>query len=270
MHGKERAIGPALMRVLPLAGVQVIDQVETDRFGTFTGEVGRPLEPLQACMAKARHGAEVGGLDLVIASEGSFFPYPPAPFMPCDEEVLVLYDKRDERFFEHRYTSLRTVFGGEVCSDRLQLLDFARRMQFPAHGLVVRPREQWRSGNEQVKGITSEGALLGIAERLISNHGSCWVETDMRAMMNPTRMEVIGETAERFAGELSEPCPACGACWFRVSKAMPGLPCAMCGWPTPATRAYVRSCWACGHSSTSPRPDGRATESPQHCGNCNP
>lgn len=270
IHGKERVIGPALLKALSLAGFKVIEDVETDRFGAFSGEVRRSLDPLDACKAKAVHGAEVGHMDLVIASEGSFFPYPPAPFVPCDEELLVLYDARDGSFFEHRQVSLQTVFGGEECTSWGQVSAFAGRMKFPEHGLVVRSREKWTAGDAMKKGIRDEAELREFTTRLIEQRGSCWVETDMRAMMNPTRMEVIREAADRFAQELATPCPACGACWFRITKAIPGLPCEQCGWPTASTRAYLRACHSCGHTATGPRPDGRTTEEPQHCANCNP
>lgn len=270
LHGKERAIGPALQAALPIAGVQVIEEVDTDRFGAFSGEVRRTLDPLEACRAKARHGAEVSGLDLVIASEGSFGPYPPAPFVSCDEEILVLYDACDDRFFEHRHVSLETVFGGEACTNWSQVSAFADRMRFPEHGLVVRARERWAAVDTMVKGIDDRGALRSAAERTIAAHGSCWVETDMRAMMNPTRMRVINDTAVRFAEELKRCCPVCGSCWFRVTGTRCGLPCGLCGWPTESIRSVERGCWKCGHVQFEPRPDGKRAEDPQHCGNCNP
>ena len=270
VHGKEQVIGPALAGALPIAGFEVIDGLDTDRFGAFSGEVRRTLDPLEACEAKARHGAEVSGLDLVIASEGSFFPYPPAPFMPCDEEVLVLYDARADRCYEQRHLSLNTVFGGEECTSWDQVNAFAERMKFPGHGLVVRPREKWTAGDALKKGITGKDALREVTAALITRHGSCWVETDMRAMMNPTRMAVIAETAGRFAQELASTCPACGACWFRITQALPGQPCALCGGPTESTRSIMRTCRSCGCTRSGPRPDGRQVEDPQHCPHCNP
>lgn len=270
LHGKERVIGPALEKALPLAGYRAIEGVDTDRFGAFSGEVERTLEPLEACKAKAKHGADVSGLELVIASEGSFFPYPPAPFVPCNEEILVLYDARDGTVFEHRHVSLRTVFGGEECTAWGQVKAFAERMKFPEHGLVVRSKEKWMQGDALKKGITEEDELRTFAEQRIATQGSCWVETDMRAMMNPTRMRVIAEAAERFARELATACPVCGTCWFRITQAVPGLPCELCGWPTASTRAYMRTCRTCSHTAVSDRPDGKSTEEPQHCANCNP
>lgn len=270
IHGKERVIGPALLSALPLSGFLAIPDVDTDRFGAFSGEVERRSDPRTACVEKAKHGVEVGGLDLVIASEGSFGPYPPAPLISCDEEFLVLYDARDGSFFEHRHVSLQTVFGGEACSGWGQVRAFAERVKFPEHHLVVRPREQWSPGDPVHKGIDAGGQLRALAEAMIQGNGFCWVETDMRAMANPTRMQVIGETARRFAEELASTCPTCGACWFRITEAVPGLPCNLCGWPTKSTRAYRRSCRTCSHADTNPRPDGKLEEDPRYCDNCNP
>jgi hypothetical protein len=270
LHGKEQVIGPTMMKTLPLAGFNAIDGVDTDRFGAFSGEVIRAIGPMDTCRAKAKHGAEVSGHDLIIASEGSFGPYPPAPFVPCDEEILVLYDARDDSFFEHRYVSLRTVYGGELCTGWEQVRSFADRMRFPEHGLVVRANEKSAPGDVLKKGIKEVDDLMAFAHSLIDQHGSCWVETDMRAMMNPTRMEVIAETAERFASELATPCPRCRECWFRITEALPGLPCGLCGWPTESVLAYRRTCRSCGHTMDAPRPDGKLHEEPGHCGYCNP
>jgi len=270
IHGKERVIGPALMKVLPLASVHAIAGVDTDRFGAFSGEVQRTTDPLTAALAKAKHGAEVSGLDLVIASEGSFGPYPPAPFLSCNEEFLVLYDARDGAVYEHRHVSLETVFGGEECSTLRAVLAFAERMKFPEHGLVMRPKERWERGDRMHKGIHEQEQLRHHADALLTAHGSVWVETDMRAMANPTRMAFIAETAERFAGELARSCPSCGELYFRITGTTPGLPCGLCGWPTASIRSYTRSCRACSHSEQEKRPDGRTEEDPRYCDHCNP
>lgn len=270
MHGKERVIGPALARALPITACVAIADLDTDRFGAFTGEVERTLEPLAACRAKALAGAAASGLDLVIASEGSFGPYPPAPFVPCDEEFLALYDARDGRWFEHRHVSLHTAFAGQACTTWEQVAAFAERMRFPAHGLVLRAHQRGAPTGTAHKGIVDEQTLRQVAAALLAAHGACWVETDLRAMRNPTRMQVIAETAARFADDLARSCPSCGACWFRQTGAQQGLPCGLCGLPTTSIRELARSCWHCGHARLEPRPDGKQFEDPQHCENCNP
>ncbi|MBK9760761.1 MAG: hypothetical protein IPO90_12505 [Flavobacteriales bacterium] len=270
LHDKERVIGPALMGVLPLAGYNAIPDVETDLFGAFSGEVERRSDPLTTCIEKAKHGAEVSGMDLVIASEGSFGPYPPAPFISCNEEFLVLFDARDGTLFQHKHLSLETVFGGESCSTWGQVSDFAERMKFPEHQLVVRTNERWERGGVLLKGIVDRDKLRQVTQVLQVQNGSCWVETDMRAMANPTRMRVIAETSDRFATELATLCPSCSECWFRITEALPGLPCGLCGLPTRSVRAYRRTCRSCGHHADLPRPDAKLVEDPGHCDHCNP
>lgn len=270
LHAKERVIGPALMRVLPLAAFHPIAGVDTDRFGAFSGEVQRVHDPLTTAKLKVEHGAEVSGMDLVIASEGSFGPYPPAPFISCNEEFLVLYDARDRTFFQHKHLSLETVFGGERCTSLSEVTAFAERMKFPEHHLVLRTKEKWEQDDVLHKGIHDRDRLGGLAEDLIAEHGACWVETDMRAMANPTRMRAIADTAERFAADLASLCPKCGECWFRITQALTGLPCEQCGWPTQSVRSYLRTCNGCGFEDAESRPDRRTTEEPMHCGNCNP
>ncbi len=211
-------------------------------------------DPLTTCIEKAKHGAEVSGLDLVIASEGSFGPYPPAAFIPCNEEFLVLFDARDGTLFQHKHLSLETVFGGESCSTWGQVSDFAERMKFPEHQLVVRTKERWERGGVLLKGIADRDKLRQVTQVLQIQNGSCWVETDMRAMANPTRMRVIAETSDRFAKELATLCPRCSECWFRITEALPGLPCELCGLPTRSVRAYRRTCRSCRHHADPPTP----------------
>lgn len=270
IHGKELVIGPALKVALPLVGWEAIAGVDTDRFGAFSGEVQRTLSPLEAAIAKARHGAEVSGADLVIASEGSFGPYPPAPFLSCNEEFLVLLDMRDGQVFSHRKVFLGPVFGGERCSNRAEVLAFAERMRFPSHQLVVRRSEQWRTGDQVIKGIADADRLREVTEAFFADQGSCWVETDLRAMANPTRMQAIAETAAELAAEIARTCPTCGTCWFRITDTRADLPCGLCGWPTASIRMQIRSCAACGYAQQEPRSDGRTEEDPRYCDHCNP
>lgn len=270
MHGKEQVIGPALCAALPLAGFDAIADLDTDRFGAFSGEVERTHDPRTAALHKAIHGAERSGMDLVIASEGSFVPYPPAPFLTCDEEWLVLYDARDGRNWAHRHVSLETMAGGEECRTVDQVRTFAQRIGFPSHGLVLKPQERWREGDAVIKGIADRDALEVHAARIIGAHGTVWAECDLRAMLNPTRMAVIRATAERFAQELAHCCPACGEPHFAITEAVPGLPCGLCGMPTRSTLFHLRNCGRCGHSAQEPREDGRVSEDPQYCDHCNP
>ena len=89
-HGKLAQIGPALLAAVGLEVIPV--DVDTDMFGTFTGEVQRPGDALQTAIAKAQAAAHAGGLTLGIASEGSFGPHPGIPFVAANLEIVVLVD----------------------------------------------------------------------------------------------------------------------------------------------------------------------------------
>jgi len=72
-HGKEKVMAPLLRDAL---GVKCFtsDKVDSDMFGTFTGEVARIGNPVETLRNKCRHFMEKCGADLAIASEGSFGP----------------------------------------------------------------------------------------------------------------------------------------------------------------------------------------------------
>ena len=269
MHGKERVIGPALAERLPLAGWRVVQGLDTDRFGTFSGEVRRERSPRDSAEAKARAALELGH-DLVVASEGSFGPHPVVPFVSCDEEWLVLVDAVHGAVHEQRLLALETAHAGRACASLEELAAFVEGAPFPAHALVLRPREVLASGDELHKGITDRAELERRARELLHRHGGLWVEVDLRAHHNPTRMAVIERTARALAAELATPCPRCAEPWFRVVEHVPGLPCSDCGTPTESTRALRRACASCAHSTLEPRADGRTREAPMHCPECNP
>lgn len=52
-------------------------EIDTDAFGTFSGDVPRPAGPHATAVRKARCGMAVSGLPLALASEGSFGSDPP-------------------------------------------------------------------------------------------------------------------------------------------------------------------------------------------------
>jgi len=70
-HGKHRQIAPAFSAVLG-ATVTAAAGVDTDRFGTFTGEVPRTLSPRDTAVAKARLAVAVSDIPYGLASEGSY------------------------------------------------------------------------------------------------------------------------------------------------------------------------------------------------------
>lgn len=270
MHHKERALGPQLAAPLALREVRVIEGLDTDRFGAFSGERARELAPRDAALAKARAGASASGMDLVIASEGSFFPHPLAPLASCDEEWLVLLDQRSERCYAHRYVTFDVAHAGRVCRSLDELREFCARAPFPSHQLVLRPQQDGSAAAEIFKGLSDRDELEARFALLHARHGAAWVELDLRAHANPTRMRAIQTAAREFAAELARLCPRCSAPHFAIARQIPGLPCAQCGEPTASLLAQVRRCEPCGAEQREERADGRREEDPGACEACNP
>ena len=77
-HGKERLLARPFRRGLDLT-VVLATGLDTDAFGTFSGERPRPADAPEACRRKAEAGMDRTGLDLGLASEGSFGAQPALP-----------------------------------------------------------------------------------------------------------------------------------------------------------------------------------------------
>ncbi len=265
-HKKEQAIAPVLEKKL---GVKcgVYSQLDTDRFGTFTGEIARTGSAWDAARLKCLAAATEVKNDLVLASEGSFGPHPYVPFAYADEEVLLLMDPLAKREWKVRVLSGRTNFATLTTDDEAHLLNFCRQCGFPSHAVILRTIAQ---NPVVVKGITSKTALLYHFRKLEKSGQAVQVETDMRAMYNPTRMEIIGRAARQLASLLLRACPQCGAPGFAVVRHIPGLPCAWCGAATLITQAVVYHCAACGREEYKTLSKGQATADPMYCQQCNP
>lgn len=266
-HGKEGVIAPPLEAALGVR-CRVSEAFDTDLLGTFSGEIERTLSPLAAAREKCRRALAEGGADLAVASEGSFGPHPAVPLAPGDEELLLLVDQRHGLEISASTLSLRTNYAAAELADEQALLDFAERAGFPRHGLILRRARD--SLDSLHKGIVERDTLLATFARLRARYPQVRVETDMRALYNPTRMAVIAETAERLAQRAATACPHCEKPGYGVEAQLPGLPCAACNLPTRALRAERLGCSHCGFSEERARPDGRTTEDPMYCDYCNP
>ena len=266
MHGKERAVAPAMAEALGLA-VEPAPGLDTDRLGTFSGEVPRPGTMLETALAKARLGLAASGLDLGLASEGSFGPHPVVPFLAGGIELLLFHDAARGLTVHETLVADATNFAHLAATPGESLDAFLARVGFPAHALIVRPNAGGRT-TALAKGIADRTALerAVAAAAAASPDGRALVETDMRAHLNPTRMGSIAELARRLATS----CPACAAPgWGRTDVAR-GLPCGLCGSPTEHVLAEIFACAACPHREERPRRDGLREADPMHCPVCNP
>ena len=267
MHQKEQVLQPLLEAELKVK-VLIADGLNTDLLGTFSGEVARIADPLTTARKKCELAMELTGCDLALASEGSFGPHPAAFFLAANEEWLLLVDRKNNLEIHARHLSLETNFSGQEFQNLEELDAFARKVGFPRHGLILRKSKEELDG--MLKGITDPEQLRTVAVQLLESQESGYVETDMRAMLNPSRMQVIGETAQLLLQKLNSFCPSCQFPGFSVTSAEPGLPCSLCGTPSSAALAHLLVCSHCQHEEKISFPHGKKTEDPQYCQVCNP
>lgn len=269
-HGKERAISRPMHFALGLDIVATPD-LDTDLLGTFSGEVPRVGTALEVCERKARLGMAATGLPFGLASEGSFGPHPFIPFIPGGIEIMTFVDDERDFVVAESLLARRTNYGHREAQNIEELADWLPAVGFPSHALIVRTTSEG-PGTSVAKGIVSVERLRAAMARAAatSNDGMAWVEPDMRAHLNPTRMTAIRQLAFRLARRLATPCPACAAPGWGQTGTVKGLPCELCGTPTEMVRLEVFSCVACGHSEEKPRSDLITQTSPQYCPYCNP
>ncbi|MBX3710624.1 MAG: hypothetical protein KF800_01460 [Lysobacter sp.] len=270
LHGKAEALTPAFAAIG--ARLVMAEGVDTDALGTFSGEIERGLPMLDTAIAKARLGMAATGLPLGLATEGSFGPHPVIGFLPLHRELAVLVDDTRGLVIAEWLDSQQARYGGCLLQTG-DILEEAQlqRFGFPEHALIVRS-EPFAPGGPVSKGIRDRSALEAAIDtcRRASLLGQAWVETDMRAHMNPTRMQQIALLAERLVSRAGACCPQCRTPGFGKTGILPGLPCADCGTPTAAVLSEVASCSACGFRDVRGRSDGLTEADPAQCDLCNP
>lgn len=266
-HGKETVIAPVLSPVLGCV-IEHVTGFDTDQLGTFTRELPRPGTQLEAARLKARKGMELSGLSIGMASEGSFGPDPFTAMFPWNIEMLVWID--DSQGLEVMGMAQGAVRSGHVQTGSWSEVEsFALGEDFPHHQLVLRPQGQ--DDGRFCKGIDNWEQLKSCFNDCAaqSTKGQVFVETDLRAFANPTRMQNIEKAARDLLQRLEFCCPACSAPGYGVTGRQPGLPCSACGQPTSSYLNTVWACVRCQHTAVQPRTD-RVTADPKDCARCNP
>ena len=266
-HKKQHGIAPLLEKEL---GVNCIvpENLDTDLLGTFCGEIERVLSPTDAAKQKCMIAMELTGTDLAVASEGSFGAHPLLYFLPADDELLVLIDKKNGLEITVREVSTKTNYNAKEVSSEEDLLAFAQGALFPGHALILKDKKEGYTAI--AKGIVDAKELLETFRQFIATYVSVYVETDMRAHLNPSRMEVIEETTKKLIAKIKTTCPSCQTPGFGIKDATPGLPCENCKAPTKSTLYHVYACQKCNHTHEAYFPNGKQEEDPTYCDRCNP
>ncbi len=266
-HRKEDAIGPVLKKIFK-ANIIVPENFNTDIFGTFSGEIERAGTPLETARRKSKAASVAFNASLVIASEGSFGPHPSLYFIPADDEILLLTDYENDIEIAVREVSTKTNFSGKEVKTLDKLKSFSETAGFPGHKVILKSLDEEHS--TIMKDIQSWDELQSAGEDLLAAHGKLLIETDMRAMNNPTRMLVIAQAAEKLANLMNSTCRRCKTPGFDVGKSVPGLPCSLCKLPTESTLKHVYICKKCDYHEDEYYPYKKSVEDPKYCQWCNP
>ena len=271
MHKKEEAIAPILESEL---GVQCIvpNNFNTDIFGTFTRDIARPADQIATARLKAKKALEITGETIAIASEGSFAPHPDLPFVASNREIVFFIDTLNELEIIGQEISTETNFNSQSVRTVEEANRFADEIGFPAHGLVVMLDAKSSNSDEIFKGITTEAKLREIVTFALSKSltGKVHIETDVRALYNPIRMQNIAKATKNLIKKISQICPNCACPGFDAIAQRRGLPCGLCNLPTSAIRSIVYQCQKCSFQQEKLFPHGVTTADPAQCMYCNP
>lgn len=266
-HKKEDVLSPLLTKALGVTPV-ICRTLDTDQLGTFTGEIERVHDPLTAARRKCEIGMELSGTDLAVASEGSFGAHPGIPFVPADDEIIILVDKKNKIEIAAREITTETNFRSTTLDNEKALRRFAEDALFPSHGLILSDGQK----NKQhiTKGINSWNELMECFQTMMSKQMKIHVETDMRAMFNPTRMKAIGKACEKMIEKIKSTCPHCSCPGFAVFSVQEGLPCSLCSRETRSTLLHLYRCQRCHYEEIKRFPHNKSEEDPMYCDYCNP
>ncbi len=108
MHGKERAIAPALQKRLGARTV-VPASLDTDALGTFTGEIARVGTMGETAIASAAWHVS-RGREARQRERRSVRTPPHVPFVPCGRELVVFVDDENGFVVSDSCLSLTTNF----------------------------------------------------------------------------------------------------------------------------------------------------------------
>jgi len=266
-HKKGRALAPAL-EALGIECVEIL--IDTDQYGTFSGEVERKGSVLETLRRKTQEVfKQIPEAKLTLATEGTFGPHPYIGFISSDHEALLLTDKEQGLEIYVDEISLETNLGEKSVKSFEEVIPFLETVKFPSHGLIIQPQE-----NLEVlfKGITEMSALEKAIVKSIDHSPSrqAKVTTDMRAHFNPTRMKVIEQVGRKLVKRLSSFCNECGLLGFWPVEHREGLPCVECGEPSRTVKEYLWGCLRCSYQEIRPREDGKTHIDAGQCERCNP
>jgi hypothetical protein len=265
-HKKEIAIAPAFHEAFN-AELVVPNDFDTDQYGSFSGETKRIGSAQQTLIKKATDAMNLYNYQHVIASEGSFGPHPSNYLIPADYEFMVFIDKANSLSIIENEISPSTNFSYLDIQKDTDFSEFLKKIKFGSHGLIIK---NIKNDHLISKGITQLDHLTNILKVAFQAHHTVRLETDMRAMLNPTRMEVIKSLADKLVARIKNHCKKCNSPGFGKVSVQGKLRCEACRAETPLYQYQILNCSKCDHSEYKARDDGLTAAEAKYCDYCNP
>jgi hypothetical protein len=266
-HKKLSLIAPHFQERCGLVVKEV--SLDTDRFGTFAGEVERVGTPLETAINKAHFGLENTDYAIGLASEGSIAPDHLIPFVQSDIEIMVLVDTHHDIVISEVHRSFDITAVSKTVTPNEDISEFLHSADFPNHHLIVQPNES--QGGPIFKGIENlsqlKEAITLTAEASTDNQ--IRIQSDLRANHSPSRQKNISETARLLALRVESLCPSCAMPGWGLKDYVRGLNCSACLLSLPnAIHREILGCVKCTETSL-----GNVIASfvnPANCPHCNP
>lgn len=259
-HGKEKVIAPLIEKYL--GGIVVPSQgIDTDQLGAFTGEVARKDSPLETVRKKCLLGLNKSAHTIAIASEGSFGSHPDSPFISMNEELVLLMDIENDLQILGKSITYETNHDEKEVSSKEEIHAFCDRVGFPEHGINLQVEDQWIKGICHQEDLSKKLQELDFSKRIL-------IQTDMRAMNNPSRMKTIQNATEVLISSYFHSCPNCRTPGFQFVNTISGLPCGQCNMPTKGVKYRLFRCQKCHFEQK--KASEKPVQDPMFCDFCNP
>jgi hypothetical protein len=246
----------------------VLAPVDTDEYGTFSGEIERRLSPRETAIAKAQAGARLLGFDYGIASEGTIGADPRIPFINSDHELLAFVCISTDSVIVESYLSTAIVAHSEEITSDTDFQKLFTKLDLPRHAVNI--IAEGDDGRTVDKGIHDSHHARELIRNLLAERSTrITMESDFRAMSSPSRQANIAKCAEILARRLGTNCPACSSFgWGKVGYEY-GLPCSACGlWNDRVANGETLGCLTCDHREL--KSFGPKSIEPDRCEFCNP
>lgn len=264
-HGKAEAMQRPMHRLL---GVRLWSppNLDTDQFGTFSGDIARPGPPIDMLRAKIALCRQVHPGPIVIATEGAYGPHPLFGGVAIGREWMMWDDAESALTVVELKISMTKYYYAARMSDPSQLNDALIRCGWPVLAVTLHASD---SGLPSFKGL-SEIHDINDALRQFKQMGAndIVIATDMRAHLHPPRQRTIRHLAAKLARRVCSPCPKCLRFGFGKQGAEKGLPCVECDAPTNQIKGRFRLCEHCDYRHYTWQANGYAA--PGYCPMCNP